>query len=479
MEITSHPSVYPVGVRPGIKDLFPGCAVSASAGLSPRPLAGNTAESVVRHERRNRLTGARPTPRGLQSWLSEVHMGVYLGIDWSQSKHDVAFLNEAGACLARFTIPHKPDGFLRLDVTRQSLGVDRSQCLVGLETAHNLLLDFLWDRGYSEVYVIPPNVVRSTRGRYGQSGARTDQSDAFLLADLLRTDRARLQPWHPDSLLTRQIRAKASLIGHLTQSLVRHTNRLRAVLLRYYPAALQVFSDLTCRITLDFIRAYPCPDAAARLTFEEFEAFARQRHYPNPRQLRRCFARLSAPQPEADPHTVLVYQNEVGVLAGLLLALVEAKKAALRELQALSQEHPDYFIFHSLPGAGDYLAAGLLGKFGDDRQRFPSPAGLQALAGTCPVTDASGKRKVIRFRRACDREFRHIVQQWALCSLRQSIWANAYWERVRPHCRSDSHAYRCLANRWLAIAWRLWHDRRVYDEGIHMTHLAMRSRPRN
>jgi transposase len=348
----------------------------------------------------------------------------------------------------------------------------------GLETAHNLVVDFLWDRGYSEVYVIAPNVVRSTRGRYGQSGARTDQSDAFLLADLLRTDRARLQPWHPDSLLTHQIRAKASLIGHLTQSLIRHANRLRAVLLRYYPAALQVFSDLTCRITLDFVRAYPSPDAAVQLTFGEFETFARQHRYPNPSQLRRCFARLGAPQPEADPDTVLVYQDEVGVLAGLLLDLVEAKKAALRELQALSREHPDYGIFHSLPGAGGFLAAALLGKFGDDRQRFPNPAGLQALAGTCPVTDASGKRKTIRFRRACDREFRHIVQQWALCSLAQSIWVNAYWERVRPHCHSDSHAYRCLANRWLAIAWRLWQDRRPYDEGFHMKQVARRSRPR-
>ena len=405
-------------------------------------------------------------------------MEVYLGIDWSQYKHDVAILNQAGSCLARFTIPHKPDGFLKLDASRQALGVSRSQCLVSLETAHNLVMDFLWDRGYSEVYVIPPNVVRSTRGRYGQSGARSDQSDAFLLADLLRTDRARFQPWHPDSLLTRQIRGKVSLIGHLTQSLVRHGNRLRALLWRFYPAALQVFSDLTAPITLDFLREYPSPDAAAQLPFAEFETFARQHHYPNPKLLKRCFARLNAPQPQADPGTTLVYQDEVGVLCSLLLVLVHAKKTALRELQTLSQEHPDYAIFHSLPGAGDYLAAGLVAKFGDDRQRFPSPAGVQALAGTCPVTDASGKRKVIRFRRACDREFRHIVQQWALCSLTSSIWANAYWERVRPHCHSDSHAYRCLGNRWLAIAWRLWQDRRPYNETFHMTQLEMRSRPR-
>jgi hypothetical protein len=92
-----------------------------------------------------------------------------------------------------------------------------------------MVIDFLWSRSYTNVYVIPPSVVKSIRGRCGQSGARANQGDAFLLADLLHKDRARLQVWCPDSLLTRQMRAKVSLINHLTRSTVRLSNRLRAV----------------------------------------------------------------------------------------------------------------------------------------------------------------------------------------------------------------------------------------------------------
>ncbi len=103
---------------------------------------------------------------------------------------------------------------------------------------------------------------------------------------------------------------------------------------------------------------------------------------------------------------------------------------------------------------------------------------MQALAGTCPVTDESGKRKVVKFRRACDREFRHVAQQWAMASLSESVWANTYWDAVRPHCDSDSHAYRCLANRWLAIAWKLWQTRQPYDEAYHLQQRAIRSKPR-
>ena len=125
-----------------------------------------------------------------------------------------------------------------------------------------------------------------------------------------------------------------------------------------------------------------------------------------------------------------------------------------------------------------FLAPALLTKFGDDRQRFSQPASVQALAGTCPVTAASGKRRVVKFRRACDREFRNIAQQWAISSKPKSLWASIYWEQVRPHCNSDSHAYRCLANRWLAIAWNLWQTRQPYDEAYHLQQRARRSRPR-
>jgi transposase len=405
-------------------------------------------------------------------------MEVYIGIDWSENKYDMCFMNPAGASLAKLTIPVSTDGLLQLDARRRALGVPAEACLVGLETAHNLIIDFLWAYAYQHVYVVPPSLVKSNRGRQGQSGARTDASDAWLIADILRTDRARLAPWYPDSLLTRQIRAKVSLILHLTQQSTRLSNRLRAVLLRYYPAATQVFSHLRTQIALHFIATYPTPQAATALTWAEFQAFAQQHGYRHPKKLPARFARLQADFAQASPETVLVYQDEAVQLAHLLLSTVLAKNETIRRLQSLFCQHPDQAIFASLPGAGDLLAPALLAKFGDDRRRFPTPASVQALAGTCPVTEESGKRKRVHFRHACDREFRHIAQQWAISSLGESVWANAYWNTVRPHCQSDSHAYRCLANRWLAIAWKLWQSHTPYDEDYHLQQRAKHSKPR-
>lgn len=406
-------------------------------------------------------------------------MAVYIGIDWSETKHDVVFLNEQGVIIAQLTMPHTPEGLMNLEKTRQQVGIALEECWVALETAHNLVIDFLWGLGYQHIYVTPPSVIKSCRGRYSQSEARSDPKDGRLIADVLRTDQARLQPWHPDSELTQQMKAKVSFIQYLTKSKVRLSNRLRAVLLRYYPAAVNVFSSLSTQIALHFLMTYQTPQAAAALTWTEFEQFAQQYGYRRGQKLAEAFVRLQQLQPIALPETVLAYQDEVPLLAQMLLQVVQTHNQSLKQLSHLFDQHPDQFIFASLPGSGQFLAPALLVKFGDDRDRFPTPASVQALAGTCPVTDQSGKRRVVKFRRACDRQFRHIVQQWARCSLTKSVWANAYWQQVRPHCDSDSHGYRCLGNRWLAVAWKLWQTRQAYDETYHLQQRALRSKLRH
>lgn len=402
-------------------------------------------------------------------------MCIYLGIDWSQTHHEACWLNERGQVLSRLTVPHTLEGLTQLDRVGQQLGVLRAECWIGLETAHTLLIDFLWDRGYPYVYVIPPGAIKGARRRYRQTNAHTDQSDAWLIADVLRTDPATLHPWHPDSLIVRQLRAKVSLLQFLKREIRRLDNRLQAVLARYYPAALHVFHATASPVTLRFLQVFPTPAEAGTLTRATFGQFARaQRYRQSDRVLSAAYARLQAPYPVASPAIVAAYQTEAVWLATQLLATLEHKQREMAQVQVLFQQHPDHQVFASLPGAGDFLAPALLAKFGDDRARFPEPQSLQCLAGTCPVTDQSGKRRRVYFRQACDHEFRHIAQQWARTSIGSSSWAATYWQQVMAHSRSVSHAYRCLANRWLAIAWTCWQNHQPYNEAIHLQNRARR-----
>ena len=405
-------------------------------------------------------------------------MTVYLGLDWSEQKHDGCFIHPNGEVLRYVTIRHSIQGFTQLDQARQGLGLPAAECVVGIETAHNLLVDYLWDQGYSQIYVLPPQAVASAQGRFRNSGAKSDPSDAHLIADLLRTDQARFHLWAPDQPLTRQIRAGVHSLYQLHKDMVRVSNRLRAVLLRYYPAALQGFGSLEARSTLALIAAYPTPQALRDLTWEAFQTFCRTHHHTHPKAWPACYNRLLAAYPTAELGVVAAYAPQAVAWAGILDSLERAYQQGLHRLAPLYLQHPDQPLYASLPGAGALLEPALLGKLGDDRGRFPTPAVLQALAGTCPVTRQSGKSRSVQMRWACDHEFRDIVQQWARLTLEVSPWAQAYYQAVRPRCARDNEAVRRLANRWLAILWKVWQERQPYNQQQHWQRHLLRCTPR-
>lgn len=392
---------------------------------------------------------------------------LYIGIDWSKAKHDVCILNSEGAILKEFTIAQTSQGHNRLEREIESFKVKAEHCLVGLETSNNLVMDFLEPRPYT-TYVIAPNQVASSRGRFSSSGRRNDRSDAHLLADMLRTDRHRFAPWQADGLTVSQMRTSLRLIDDLTQSITRYSNRLYAALLRAYPLAVALFSDITTQIALQFLIEYPSQPAAQQVTYVDFVAFCQRHRYSCPKMIPRRYAHLQrdVPQPAAD--IMLAYQEQIYVVATLLLNFVQQKRQAIRHVQQLFLAHPDQPIFASLPGAGDLLAPKLLVMFGDQRQRFPSPAAIQSLAGTSPITVQSGKKKVIKFRRGCNHEYRHTAQLFAVASVSQSTWAATYFSLAKARGLADSHAYRCLANRWLAIIWAIWQREQPYDETYHL-----------
>jgi transposase len=403
---------------------------------------------------------------------------VYMGIDWSQDFHTVCILNEAGARVSRFECEHTPAGFEKINGERRKLGLAASECLVGIETSYNLVVDFLLDNTYP-VYLIPPQATAAYRNRQRTSGAYDDNTDAALLASIVRTDRDSHTRLQPNTPLTQQIAAHLRLAELLRGSIQRQTNQLRSVLLRTYPTAVGLFSDLAGPVSLDFLIAYPTAAAARALSRADFEAFCREHHYTRTDQLPKRYAHLIEPALEVNPAVVQAYQDHVRILAHVLRPQVAQRHQVITQLSQLFAQHPDAAIFSSLPGVGALLAPGLLVKFGDHRDRFPSPAGAQALAGTCPITARSGKnKKLIKFRHGCDKEFRRFAQQFALASLAQSTWAAAYWDEIHPHCDSDSHALRILANRWLAIIWKMWQDRKPYDEAYHLQQRALRRRPK-
>jgi transposase len=402
-------------------------------------------------------------------------MKTIIGIDWSEKKHCVHAYNEAGAQLLRLEIAATIDGFQELVQQMNQLNPEPANCLVAIETAHNLLVDYLHDQGYT-LYILAPSLVGSNRGRQGSSGAKDDDRDARLLAEILRSDLGQLVPWQPDGPLVRQMRALLTWVDQLTNSIVRQRNRLRAILLRFYPQALAAFGHLQTQFSLRFLAVFSDPAPLEMLDFEQFSAFCRQQGYYEYNKYPKLWNALSTTAPALNQQQTPACHQQVAWQAERLLAMILQKGSLITQVQSLFKQHPDAFIFDSLPGTGDLLAPKLLVMFGDHRQRYPTRTWLPAIAGTAPVTVASGKSRYVKFRRACNHDYRNTAQQFAKSSIRKSAWAATYFYQARDRGKSKSHAYRCLANRWLHIIWALWQRREAYDEAYHLSQVSKHRR---
>jgi transposase len=112
-------------------------------------------------------------------------------------------------------------------------------------------------------------------------------------------------------------------------------------------------------------------------------------------------------------------------------------------------------------------AAALLSEIGDVRARFPNEEALAALAGVAPVTRASGTRRQVGFRWACDKKLRNAVIDFADDSRHASPWAAHVYAQALGRTRRHPHAVRILARAWIRVIWRTWQDGLAYDPSKH------------
>lgn len=77
---------------------------------------------------------------------------------------------------------------------------------IAIERPSGLIVDTLLAYGHM-IVPIHPNAVKSCRPRYSVTGRKNDLGDAYLLADVLRTDGHRFRPLAPPSDAIKTLRA--------------------------------------------------------------------------------------------------------------------------------------------------------------------------------------------------------------------------------------------------------------------------------
>jgi len=387
------------------------------------------------------------------------------GVDWASEEHAVCVVDKAGRRMIERRFAHDRKGLRALCRTLIGEKVAR----VALERPDGLLVEQLLDAGLT-VVAIHPNQVAATRERYRAAGGKSDGFDAFVLAELARTDMHRFRVLRPDGDETKALRALSRTREDLVGARVALANQLRAQLDAFWPGAAQIFADVDSPIALAFLERYPSPTDARGLGAKRLAGFLARHGYSGRRSPSELLERLrSAPTGTAGELELEARRAAVLGLVASLRPLVAQITLLTSQIAGAVRAHADGAIFLSLflDPKSVVTAASLLAEIGDRRERYPTSEMLAADAGMSPVAVESGKRKVACFRYACDKRLRDAVATLADATRHHHPWARGVYQAARARGHDHPHAIRILGRAWLRILWRIWQDNVPYDPAQH------------
>jgi transposase len=396
---------------------------------------------------------------------------LFIGDDWAEAHHDIEMGNDEGTVVARRRLPEGLAGITMLhELVAEHLdpAAEPDQVLVGIETERGPWVQALLAAGYV-VYAINPMQVARYRERHSTSGAKSDQADAHLLAEIVRLDRAHHRPVAGDSEIAEHIKVAARAHQMMIWSRVRQVNSLRSMLREYYPAALAAFgADLAGREALAVLAAAPSPDLGRRLSQARVESLLRKagRQRNVAATAAKIRASLATEQLTARPGVVPAYAVSASALIAVLSAMAEQTEVLARQVEQGFGQHPDAEIYLSQPGLGVILGARVLAEFGDDPDRYADAKSRKNYSGMSPITKASGTKRVVLARYARNRRLGDALFLQAYSALRASPGARGFYDRQRDHGATHYQALRALANRLVGILHGCLRHQSLYNENL-------------
>lgn len=395
----------------------------------------------------------------------------FAGFDWASEKHDVVVVDRQGQRVLAWQFADSAEGWGTLRSKLAALAgpqKDLGRIGVTIETSRGPAVERLLEMGVA-VYPVNPKAAERFRERKAPSGVKDDQLDAWSMADALRMDGQDWRRLLADDPATQELRILCRDEIALIQERTALVLRLQATLHEYYPAVAEAFDDLTLPAAWEFVARFPTPGELARKGKRTWEKFLHSHRLGHPETYARRLAVFARAGEFVSPSSAVTSAKSLLAVSIVrqLQTLQEQLEVYRARIEAAFAKHPDHDTFGSLPGAGPKLAPRLLGELGSNREVFGCAEDLQCYAGTAPVTKKTGKRRVVKIRRACNSTLRATVHLWADQSRRLCAWAQAYYQQKREQGHSHAQALRCLGQRWLKILWKMWQDHASYDEARH------------
>lgn len=395
-----------------------------------------------------------------------------VGVDWADQSHQLYVGDASGRKIKELEVQQTAEELATLGRWFDESRGQGIELWAAIEKPEGRIVEFLLDHGVV-VYPVNPKALDRARDRFRMSPSKSDSFDAYVLLEFLRTDHAHLRALEPNSAEGQELKMLTRDRQRLGRQKTRLLNQIEITLKEYYPRALELFEDLETKIALDFLKAYPTPQALAQLTRRSWHRFAQRDHHLSEARSIELWDKLNKPQLAFPAHVVRAKAKLLLALVVQLEALIKAVGSYNEEVQSFFAAMPAAEIAKTLPGGkSGTTVATIWAELGDAQKRWNSFRHRQAEAGAVPVTKTSGKSRVVQFRFACNKHLRQAMYWFSFNSLNRSEWAKKYYHDQRAKGHSKHESLRALGAKWLKIIFVMWRDHKPYDENYHLANIA-------
>jgi len=388
---------------------------------------------------------------------------LWAGIDAGKRTHHLVLINVAGEVLLSQKVANEERDLLDVIARVFEVTQEREVCwATDLTDGGAALVIALLAAHDQQVLYIPGRIIHHAAATYRGDG-KTDAKDARIIADQarMRTDLPTITT--PDEVAV-GLKLLTSHRLDVIHDRVRAINRLRAVLMEYFPALERSFDYSKNKAALLLLTGYATPTSIRRMGANRLAAWLKARGARNSTGVAHTAVEA------AKAHTTELPSQRTGsILVAKLAATITAIDADLAGIDALIAEqlkdHEDGEIVMSMPGFGPYLAARFLAQIGGSLDAFESPDRLASLAGLAPVPRDSGRISGNLHRpRRFNRRLLRTCYLAALSSLKSSPTSRAFYDRKRAEGKTHKQALLALARRRINVIWAMLRDHTPYTE---------------
>ena len=292
--------------------------------------------------------------------------------------------------------------------------------------------------------------------------AKTDEKDAFIIADA-----ARSLP-HTLRELTQADTDEATL-GMLTgfdldlsRQVNQVSNRIRGLFTQIHPALEKVLgSRLEHDAILEVLMTWTTPDKLRKAGRARIDAKLKKhgarRHSAWTEEILVALARQTVTVTGTEAAGIVIPH-----VARQLISLHAQRADVAREVEGIVVNHPLYLVLTSMPGIGLRTCAVIIAELSG--KTFTSAAALASYAGLAPTTRQSGTSiKSERVSHSGNKRLKRALFLSAFAVIRTDPTSRAYYNRKRNQGKRHNQAIIALAHRRLTVLYAMLRDNTLYD----------------